>query len=808
MKIAFKNFLTTLRRYKVASLLNIAGLTLAFTAFYIIAAQVWYAATYNRGIAEADRIYLLSPRWGTSEEGRDEWSSNAPQPAAYDALAALPEAEAGASLCPYPSHDRVWAKRSEYSYDRYDLRLFALTDDAIDLFGFECVEGDLERYHEPNTVIIARSVAELTGLGVGDQLFTAKRPSPGAPAPTEAHTIVGIFRDFPRNSLLADHRIFYDDHRQMGQQNNNWNYSFFVRLKRGTDPGRYASLFSKYYDEWEEQMYREWLEQEPDSEEAAAGPEPSRVRMIPLTQMYFRGKFFDLHSPYEAGEVRRTAVLAAIALVIVVMAFLNFINFFLALVPVRMQAVNICKVFGADQRTLRWSFVFEAIGLVVLSLALTLYLMIAVQESFIARYVTCSLALRDNLSVIGLILVLLVLLAVLASVWPAFYITRFNASMGVKGGFGRSKTGRRLRLLLTGVPFTVAMILLIVTGVCFLQYRFVTTLDTGFDRSNLLAIQSQAFLQKGEVAIERFEQLPDVTGVTASFGNIPRMGNQSSRIFDGHEIWLSSWGVRWNFPEVMGIKVVEGEGFTPASHERGDYLACNRLRSELGLPIGWKPEMTGTDGAVRGFIENVAFLTVEQEQPYFVLYCSPTPYYWYIYVRFREGADLPALLERLRAILHEIAPDYEEDTTIRLFSDELLEEHYAGTKQSTVTVGLFALLAVVIALMGVFGIVLFEMQQRRREVAIRKVYGATTRQLIGMLNRRYALIVLGCFVIAAPAAWWITTRWLQQFANRITVSPWLYAAALVVVLAVTLGLVTLRSWRTATENPAEVVKSN
>jgi len=114
----------------------------------------------------------------------------------------------------------------------------------------------------------------------------------------------------------------------------------------------------------------------------------------------------------------------------------------------------------------------------------------------------------------------------------------------------------------------------------------------------------------------------------------------------------------------------------------------------------------------------------------------------------------------------------------------------------------------VIALMGVFGIVMFETQHRRSEIAIRKVYGAERGQLVGMLNNSYVKLVLAGFFVAAPVAWWIVQRWLEQFANRIASPWWIYVVALAVVLVVTVGLVTLRSWKAATENPADVVKNN
>ena len=172
----------------------------------------------------------------------------------------------------------------------------------------------------------------------------------------------------------------------------------------------------------------------------------------------------------------------------------------------------------------------------------------------------------------------------------------------------------------------------------------------------------------------------------------------------------------------------------------------------------------------------------------------------------RAGADVKAFSDYVARLSKELAPAAEEAELF--FLEEWVESLYKQTKKDMVLIGMFAVLAIVIALMGVFGIVMFETQHRRSEIAVRKVYGATTAQMIQMLNLRYVWIVLGCFVVAAPVAWYITSRWLEQFANRIASPWWIYVAALVVVLAVTVALVTLRSWKAATENPADVVKSN
>ena len=139
--------------------------------------------------------------------------------------------------------------------------------------------------------------------------------------------------------------------------------------------------------------------------------------------------------------------------------------------------------------------------------------------------------------------------------------------------------------------------------------------------------------------------------------------------------------------------------------------------------------------------------------------------------------------------------------------NEEIDVQYARERRITTIVGLFTVLAVVIALMGVFGIVLFEAQHRRREVAVRKVMGATTAEVLRLFNRRYARLVAVCFVVAAPVGYWAVDRWLASFAYRMPIRWWIFVAAFAVVLAVTVATVTFCSWRTAGENPADAVKS-
>ena len=810
MKIAFKNFLMTLKRYKVASLLNVLGLTLAFVAFYVIASQVWFTITYNGSFPNADRTYLISPDFGGGNDGEVKWSTNSPGNLAYTAAEQFPDAEEVASTMPYPRISRIWIKRNDYTMDSFNEYVYQGTANVPTFFGFECLAGDFSQLKEPNTVAMARSKSEKLGVGVGDVIYFEGGPMHDDGKPTVQQTIVAIYEDMPKNCMFSHWGIMQNDEGVYTEGNNNWNYSNFVRMREGADINGYIEIFKKGYADWFLGMVQEWMAMVEDPEEKAmaqeeleSGAQVLETRLVSLDKLYYDGNFYDSGN-FRTGKRSTPIILGSIAFIIVLIAFINFVNFFFALVPVRMRAVNICKVFGASQGTLRWNFLFEAIGLVLLAMALTFYLMIVIKDSFITNYSICSLALSDNIPVIIMVVALMVLLAVVAALYPAFYITRFNASLGVKGGFAQSATGRRLRSIMVGVQFTVAMILIIVTAVFFLQYRYMIKYDLGFDRENIVTFASWDLGTRPETVVERLQQHPDAVDVTASAVNLFRCNQMWGREYEGKEYVVRANPVRWNFLDFFGFEVIDGNGFTPSSAERDEIVMMNRMHRDIDIPIGYKE---GKQYPYVGIIKDIRLTSLAQDDEYYAFYCAEADSRMsHFYIRLRAGANVEAFAEYVKNLSKELAPASDDPELYYL--EEWVESLYKQTKKDMVLIGMFAVLAIVIALMGVFGIVMFETQHRRSEIAVRKVYGATTAQMIGMLNLRYVWIVLGCFVVAAPVAWYITSRWLEQFANRIASPWWIYLVALAVVLAVTVGLVTLRSWKAATENPADVVKSN
>lgn len=794
-----KNFLQTLRRYKVASVLNIMGLTLAFVAFYVIASQVWYSVTYNRPIEDSDRVYMISALWGgTLGEGDEEWSSGSPNPVTRESVEMFPGAETFTHLREYAQPHRVWTQADGGDFRKFNMGSYDMAPEGLEVFGFDILAGDASQIKEPNTVVISKGAAERLGVGVGDQVYYEGGEWYDNMRPEKPQTVVAIFKDFPKNTFLYNHHIFKNDNCKDGKGNNNWNYNHYVKFENGADVEAFKKIWMDKYAAWMMGEIQRWKVEYPDEDIFEEGDEVLPIRLISLDRMYYHGVLNSAN--FELGDIGSTITLAAIALLIVVIAFINFVNFFMALIPVRIRSVNICKVFGAEQRTLRVGFLFEAIGLVVVSLVLALGIIVALQGSFITGYVTSSLALEDNIAVLLIILTLMLILAVISAIYPALHITRFNASLAVKEGYAHSSSGRRMRSFLAGFQFSIAMILIIVTASFWSQYRYMVNYDIGLDRENVMTFISFDVRTKGEAVVEKLQQYPDAVDVTACVSPITLPHSMWGRRYDGKDYRLNVWTVRYNLPEFFGIQMVDGTKFSEQSHSRNEMLVTSNLHSEIGIPLGH----VENGYAICGMVKDVKLAPADDGIDYIALLCNSSRQFGTFYVKLKQGADIAAFSKYVRELVQEFAPGADEPEV--MFFNQAIGNLYSTTKRSTVVIALFALLAIIIALMGVFGIVMFETQHRRSEIAIRKVYGAERGQLIGMLNNNYVKLVLVGFLVAAPVAWIIVTRWLEQFANRITVPWWVFITSLAAVLAVTVALVSLRSWRAASENPSEVVR--
>lgn len=810
MKIAFRNFLTTLRRYKISSLLNVIGLTLAFTAFYVIMTQVWWELGYNCSLHEADRIYLVENEdW--YEPGK--WSSWLNRPVPERVIASTAGVEVGGCMWGGFGSGTCWTSNEpSFGYNKFSASCGSVSLPFLDVFAFRSVEGDVHDLGKPKSVIVSREAAERMRVGVGSLIWV----DTDEPQPDGAMEVVAVFEDFPDNSLLGECEVV----KNLGETNlyttSEWSFNYFVKFRPGADPDEFARQWTNVNQE----MQCEAAEKRAAAGDAADDDDESGiygVRLSPVSELYFES---DSQAPCRQGSVVTTYTLLGIAVLVIVLAFINFVNFFFALVPVRIRTVNTFKVFGAPASSLRFNFVFEAFGLVLIALLAAWYVSFALQGTEFASYISASLALSQNLEVVGLVAVVAFVMALAASLYPAWYITSFAPALVVKGSFGGTRSGRRLRTLLLGVQFFISIGLIIATSFIRLQHDYMMHYDMGFDKENLLAVRLS---ERGAVSYDALRQkllsdpqVKDVTGATSRLVSVGRMG--WGREFKGRQVAFQSYVVQPDFLRVMGIPITDGRDFLESDFDKelGTMIFNEAARREFEMQVGDRINgFVSPDEQIVGFCADFNFKPLQYGVSPFCFYLLPKKIqqenYWHlphvVYVRMTPGADIAAVTAHIRRCIAEVDPRTEPgDIVVRVFDEELGLE-YDNERKLTAIVGLFALLAVVIALMGVFGLVLFETQHRRREIAVRRVMGASRGEILAMFNRRYVMLVAVCFVLAVPVSIWAVRHWLAGFAYAVPLYWWVFALALAGVLAVTALTVTVRSWRAVNENPAESVKS-
>lgn len=810
MKIAFRNFLTTLRRYKISSLLNVIGLTLAFTAFYVIMTQVWWELGYNRSLHEADRIYLVENEdW--YEPGK--WSSWLNRPVPERVIASTAGVEVGGCMWGGFGSGTCWTSNEpSFGYNKFSASCGSVSLPFLDVFAFRSVEGDVHDLGKPKSVIVSREAAERMRVGVGSLIWV----DTDEPQPDGAMEVVAVFEDFPDNSLLGECEVV----KNLGETNlyttSEWSFNYFVKFRPGADPDEFARQWTNVNQE----MQREAAEKRAAAGDAADDDDESGiygVRLSPVSELYFES---DSQAPCRQGSVVTTYTLLGIAVLVIVLAFINFVNFFFALVPVRIRTVNTFKVFGAPASSLRFNFVFEAFGLVLIALLAAWYVSFALQGTEFASYISASLALSQNLEVVGLVAVVAFVMALAASLYPAWYITSFAPALVVKGSFGGTRSGRRLRTLLLGVQFFISIGLIIATSFIRLQHDYMMHYDMGFDKENLLAVRLS---ERGAASYDALRQkllsdpqVKDVTGATSRLVSVGRMG--WGREFKGRQVAFQSYVVQPDFLRVMGIPITDGRDFLESDFDKelGTMIFNEAARREFEMQVGDRINgFVSPDEQIVGFCADFNFKPLQYGVSPFCFYLLPKKIqqenYWHlphvVYVRMTPGADIAAVTAHIRRCIAEVDPRTEPgDIVVRVFDEELGLE-YDNERKLTAIVGLFALLAVVIALMGVFGLVLFETQHRRREIAVRRVMGASRGEILAMFNRRYVMLVAVCFVLAVPVSIWAVRHWLAGFAYAVPLYWWVFALALAGVLAVTALTVTVRSWRAVNENLAESVKS-
>ena len=532
------------------------------------------------------------------------------------------------------------------------------------------------------------------------------------------------------------------------------------------------------------------------------------LRLTPLKDVYYtHDTTFDFNPK---GHRETNYVLLGIAFLILFIAGINFTNLTTSLIPLRLKTINTHRVLGCSIYKLRAISLIESIVICLISYILALFIVNDLSYTPIANWVDADIRLSQYKGLILLTALIAILTGCLAGLYPAIRSTSYAPALVLKGSFGLSPKGKKVRVALIGFQYTVSIALIIVTLFMGLQNHFMTSSEQlGFNKDQVAIVNltPEIYAKHKPQYIQKLKDYPGIEDVAFSVYELSKEDDMIDLEYARHEdkdVFFKVFYASENFLSVMDIQVEEGRDFTreDLNKAQSDYIINPAAERDFHLHPGDR----FNDRTVLGVSKDFRFNSCRIASSPFVFALNndiPNPKL-VSYIRFNSKTNLQEAVAHVRETLKEIDPTFPFEIS---FYNTILNNLYQKEQTLGKLISLFGIMAILISIVGVFGLVLFETQYRRKEIGIRKINGATTGQILLMFNKTYIRSVSVCFIISIPIAWMGTQQWLENFAYKTPLHLWVFIVAFLIILSVTIGTVTFRNWQAANENPVNSVKS-
>lgn len=784
MKTIIRNLLGVVRRFKMATLLNVLGLSVAFAAFIILMIQLQYDWGFDRYQKNAERIFrvgLYTPDWGNQVV--------VSPPFANAFIQSSPHIEKGALLNSWGARLALKAETGNNDDAGFWCTVNGMTPEYAAIFDFQMLEGNAGSVENPGTVLISKSQAQKffgEDQAVGKLLMTDN----------SSFTVGGVYKDFPANSVIQN-AVYKGINGKVDQDNWNANgYQLYVLLD---DPNQKDQIIANFKKHLNRQEY-DW--------------ETRDVRLTQLTDIYYEADSqFD--SLKDKGNRTLVLILFTVALLIVFIAGINFTNFSNALVPIRVRSINTQKILGGSDRILRCAMLVEAVMICLVSFVISMFIVRGMANTWLADMISGDMSLASNIPLLALTGMLATTVGVLAGVYPAWRITSFSPALVLKGSYGLTPAGRKLRSLLISFQFVISFALIIAALFIYLQNHYMVSSSLGFNKDQVAIVELNGKLIKNTGTLESLLKNESSIQEVAFAEDLLSGGDQYStfgRGYRNNDLTFKLFTVDPNFLQVMNIPVISGRAFyqEDAASAGGAYIFNETARLQYDLVAG--EYITGNayvevpPAVIAGFIDDVKYASFRTTVEPMAFYVPAEKDFHprYAYIKIKAGANIREAIASIGKAFTSVDKDFPVEVS---FYDTILNNLYKRELSIGWLISLFSLVAVFISIVGVSGLVIFESEYKRKEIGLRKVHGATTSQILIMFNKVYARILVICFILSIPVAYYAMNRWLSYFAYKIPLYWWVYAIAFVFVSAITILIVSFQNWSTASENPVESIKT-
>lgn len=797
LKNYFKIALRNLLRFKVYTLINLVGLSIGLSVAVLILLFVTDELGFDKFHEKGDRIFKIVTANG--EGGGMETNA---WPVAHKLVNEYPEVEAVVYTRRAPASFKV-----NYEGKRYEHNTFYAGEHFFNIFTFPLTEGDAQTaLKDPYSIVITEKVKHQYfggALALGKTIMiqdTLEFIVTGVvgDVPTQSHIQFEMLASFATHEKLTS---WYSYSEGWG----NFDVRNYMLLKDGVSLAgiqeKAHNMYMETVGEWLEEMGMEFY-----------------VEFIPLENIYLKSNYHNGLGPN--GSIDQVYLVSAIAIFIVLLACINFINITTARSVYRAKEVGLRKIVGSSRSALFWQFLSESFIITLMafaSVALVVDLLLPLFNQLMGKtYLFGSLL---TLPMFIGTLSLLLIVTLLSGLYPAKVISAFKPVDVLKGKLKSGTAGVRLRRVLVVFQFVVSAGLVLGTLIVLDQLDYMRNQNLGFDKEQILVIDVTGIPNVHSPATFKnlLKQNSSVTEVSLTNALPGRPGWQGQWAYpegsaEGEQVDTEYMAIDENYIDVLGLKLLAGRNF---DLERVDELENGVIINETSVKeMGWEtPENAigktitspskHPEGTVIGVVKDYHGLGLQDDIWAKVMDYNSEKYGRYYAIRFETG-NVSGLIATIKQNWNEQFKDYDFDY---FFLDQDFDRQYKSEERLMNVFIIFAIITVVIAGIGLLGLVSFMIVSRTKEIGIRKVLGADIMSINKMLSKEFIVLVIIGNLIAMPLIWYLASDWLNNFAYHTQLTPILFISTLLITVTSAMLIVSIQTNNAARQNPVDAIRT-
>jgi len=806
IKNYFKTSFRTLWKNKGFSAINIIGLATGIATCLLIILYVLDELSYDEFNTKATRTYRVNNEVKFGNNHVD--LAQAPPMQGPTIVRELPQVE---QYTRFRWHNSLLVKKGNENL-RETKAIFA-DSTLLDVFSFTLLSGNPKTIlTEPQTLLITESIAKkyFNRTDVAGENMTIDNK--------HNYKISGVIKDIPKQSHFSYDFFIANAEDADSRDEQGWlseNYNTYIVLKEGADP-------VKLVPELDKMMYRK------------VGPILKSAINVSIDDFLKEGGFIKntltpltsihLHSNKMGeldanGSITYVYIFSAIAVFILLIACVNFMNLSTAKSANRAKEVGVRKVLGSLRKNLVFQFLTESLLVSFISLLLaflTAVLLLPWFNNLAGKQIHLSLLFQPVMMISAVMLVFVV--GVLAGSYPAFFLSAFRPIEVLKGKLSGGFRGSWLRNTLVVFQFAVSIVLIAGTLVIYSQLQYMRNKDIGFDKNRMLTIQNTGALNTQATAFKN--ELLKISGITNATmtGYLPVNGYRNSNAFftspamdQKSAVITQKWVVDENYIPALGIKLINGRNLSPDFPTDSNAIVINEtLANALGNTGILNKKLYTIEDVAAKKIQELHVIGVVKSFNFNSLREMVTPLALGLgketgSITVRMNTDnIPGILSQVKNKWQSMASG---EPFIYSFMDEEFNNQYLSEQRTGKIFITFAVLAIFIACLGLFGLAAYAAEQRTKEIGIRKVLGASVRNITGLLSKDFLKLVFIASVFAFPVAWWAMHKWLEDFAYRVNISWWVFFVSEMIALFIAIFTVSFQAIKAAMANPVKSLRT-